>query len=129
MAADVFLSFHLICDCCRARVVSCFIITLVRMSWLTIKVFVLCCIVQLKIMDYLVLLGNPRIFRHSTPLDLSGIIRDSPNDDGLVEVCALRCFPLCYNCCLHMISGGFRGGRTGRAPPLKFAKHMLYNVN
>ena len=27
MAADVFLSFHLICDCCRARVVSCFIIT------------------------------------------------------------------------------------------------------
>ena len=28
MAADVFLSFHLICDCCRARVVSCFIITL-----------------------------------------------------------------------------------------------------
>ena len=30
------------------------------------------------------------------------------------------------------ISGGFRGGRAGRAgraPPLKFAKHMLYNVN
>ena len=27
-------------------------------------------------------------------------------------------------------SGGFRGGRAGRAPPpLKFAKHMLYNVN
>jgi hypothetical protein len=27
--------------------------------------------------------------------------------------------------------GGFRGGRAGRAPPspLKFAKHMLYNVN
>jgi hypothetical protein len=27
MAADVFLSFNLICDCCRACVVSCFIIT------------------------------------------------------------------------------------------------------
>ena len=27
------------------------------------------------------------------------------------------------------VSGGFRGGRAGRAPPLKFAKHMLYNVN
>jgi hypothetical protein len=26
MAAEVVLSFHLICDCCRARVVSCFII-------------------------------------------------------------------------------------------------------
>jgi hypothetical protein len=28
-----------------------------------------------------------------------------------------------------VISGGFRGGRAGRAPPLKFAKQMLYNVN
>ena len=28
-----------------------------------------------------------------------------------------------------VIRGGFRGGRAGRAPPLKFAKHMLYNVN
>ena len=28
------------------------------------------------------------------------------------------------------ISGGFRGGvRDVRPPPLKFAKHMLYNVN
>ena len=34
MAADVFLSFHLICDCCRARVVSCFIIT----WWRTLKI-------------------------------------------------------------------------------------------
>ena len=25
--------------------------------------------------------------------------------------------------------GGFREGRARRAPPLKFAKHMLYNVN
>jgi hypothetical protein len=25
--------------------------------------------------------------------------------------------------------GGFRGGRAGRAHPLKFAKHKLYNVN
>jgi hypothetical protein len=29
----------------------------------------------------------------------------------------------------NVYSGGFRGGRAGRAPPLKFAKHMLYNVN
>ena len=28
-----------------------------------------------------------------------------------------------------VLSGGFRGGRAGRAPTLKFAKHMLYNVN
>jgi hypothetical protein len=34
MAADVFLSFHLICDCCGARVVSCFIIT----WWRTLKI-------------------------------------------------------------------------------------------
>jgi hypothetical protein len=34
MAADVFLSFHLICDCCRARIVSCFIIT----WWRTLKI-------------------------------------------------------------------------------------------
>ena len=41
-------------------------------------------------------------------------------------------------CCIHTpiahsphinISGGFRGGRAVRAAPLKFAKHMLYNVN
>ena len=30
---------------------------------------------------------------------------------------------------LYDYSGGFRGGRAGRAPPLKFAKQMLYNVN
>jgi hypothetical protein len=43
----------------------------------------------------------------------------------------------CEIACVHVvvkltaeISGGFRGGRAGRAPPpLKFAKHMLYNVN
>ena len=29
---------------------------------------------------------------------------------------------------LHIASGGFRGGVWG-VPPLKFAKHMLYNVN
>jgi hypothetical protein len=34
MAADVFLSFHLICDCCRARIVCCFIIT----WWRTLKI-------------------------------------------------------------------------------------------
>ena len=34
MAADVFLSFHLICNCCRARVVSCFIITLSQKAFL-----------------------------------------------------------------------------------------------
>ena len=34
MAADMFLSFHLICDCCRACVVSCFIIT----WWRTLKI-------------------------------------------------------------------------------------------
>ena len=34
MAADVDLSFHLICDCCSARVVSCFIIT----WWRTLKI-------------------------------------------------------------------------------------------
>ena len=39
------------------------------------------------------------------------------------------------SCVLNLIStfvvlrGGFRGGRAGHAPPLKFAKHMLYNVN
>jgi hypothetical protein len=34
MAADVFLSFHLICDCYRARVGSCFIIA----WWRTLKI-------------------------------------------------------------------------------------------
>ena len=29
-----------------------------------------------------------------------------------------------------VLRGGFRGGVRGvRPPPLKFAKHMLYNVN
>jgi hypothetical protein len=31
---------------------------------------------------------------------------------------------------LHTVTrGGFRGGVRGVRPPLKFAKHMLYNVN
>jgi hypothetical protein len=31
---------------------------------------------------------------------------------------------------MDITRGGFRGGRVGRVPPpLKFAKHMLYNVN
>ena len=29
----------------------------------------------------------------------------------------------------NVIRGGFRGGRAGHAPPLKFAKHMLCNFN
>ena len=29
----------------------------------------------------------------------------------------------------YIYKGGFRGGRAGRASPLKFAKHMLCNVN
>ena len=49
MAADVFLSFHLICDCCRARVVSCFIITRVTVlvgvyCYLYGSIRFLCCI-------------------------------------------------------------------------------------
>ena len=51
------------------------------------------------------------------------------SSSGSSSLCAYMILAVSSWNCTIVSSGGFRGGRAGRAPPLKFAKHMLYNVN